>query len=185
MIDAKTHPLVNPESTHYQMVGGVESIEYMEAIFSTEELMAWAKLTAMSYRMRIGKKDDVVKEAHKIKTFEAYYEYLKAKMLSKENQLRKSKKPNPRKMTKVEYELYVDFVNEKAKGMCQCGCGRKADDIHHSMRGINKDDRSIIAICKTCHNLIHSCGYKEIEEASRLALLSKNIGKINFKDYVL
>lgn len=70
------HPLLNADSKHYEMVGGMEAIEIMESIFTVEELKAWAKLTAMKYRLRIGKKDDPTKEIKKIKTFEDYYEYL-------------------------------------------------------------------------------------------------------------
>ncbi len=106
-------------------------------------------------------------------------------MLTKKSQLHKNKKPNPRKMPKIEYELYVDFVNEKAKGMCQCGCGRKADDIHHTLRGIYKDDRSIVAISRHCHNIVHACNFKKIDEQSRLNLLLKKIGKQNWRDYTL
>jgi len=73
---SNVHPLLNPNSPHYKMIGGREAIEYMEEMFTRAELMAWAKLTAMKYRLRIGKKDDPSKEIAKIKTFEAYYEYL-------------------------------------------------------------------------------------------------------------
>lgn len=71
-----SHPLLNADSKHYEMVGGMEAIEIMESIFTVEELKAWAKLTAMKYRLRIGKKDDPTKEIKKIKTFEDYYQYL-------------------------------------------------------------------------------------------------------------
>jgi len=71
------HPLLNPESKHYSMVDDVEAIERMEQMYSVEDRMAWAKLTAMKYRLRIGNKDDVAKEAEKIATYEAYYRYLK------------------------------------------------------------------------------------------------------------
>jgi len=74
------HPLVNEDSPHYKMLGGVQSIHLMEEIFTTEELMAWAKITAFKYRMRIGKKDDPTMEVKKIKTFEEYYEYLENKL---------------------------------------------------------------------------------------------------------
>ena len=74
------HPLLNPESKHYTMIGGIEAISLMEMMFTTEELMTWAKLTSMKYRLRIGNKDDVVKEAKKIETYEAYYNYLKDKL---------------------------------------------------------------------------------------------------------
>lgn len=72
------HPLLNDESKHYEMIGGVEAIEEMEKMFTREELMAWAKLTAMKYRLRIGKKDAPEKEIKKIKTYEAYYKYLES-----------------------------------------------------------------------------------------------------------
>lgn len=74
-----SHPLLNDESKHYEMVGGVQAIELMEAMFTREELMAWAKLTAMKYRLRIGDKDHPEKEMKKIKTYEAYYKYLEQK----------------------------------------------------------------------------------------------------------
>ena len=72
------HPLLNPDSKHYQMVDGVEAIERMEQMYSVEDLMAWAKISAMKYRLRIGKKDETGKEVTKILGFEAYYKYLKA-----------------------------------------------------------------------------------------------------------
>ena len=51
------HPLLNPESKHYSMVDGVEAIIRMEEMFTTDELMSWAKISAMKYRLRIGAKD--------------------------------------------------------------------------------------------------------------------------------
>ena len=73
------HPLLNQDSKHYSMVDDVEAIERMEQMYSSSDLMAWAKLSAMKYRLRIGSKDDVTKEAKKIETYEAYYSYLKTK----------------------------------------------------------------------------------------------------------
>lgn len=71
-----SHPLLNPESTHYQMVDGVEAIERLEQMYTKEELATWAKITAMKYRLRIANKDDINKEAVKINGYEAYYTYL-------------------------------------------------------------------------------------------------------------
>ena len=71
-----THPLVNEESSHYAMVDGLQTIERFEQMYTKEELMAWAKISAMKYRMRIGRKDDPSKEVKKIKTYEDYYTYL-------------------------------------------------------------------------------------------------------------
>ena len=75
-VEEPTHPLLNEDSKHYEMIGGVQAIEYLESMFTKEELKAWAKVTAMKYRLRIGKKDDPSKEIKKIKTFEEYYLYL-------------------------------------------------------------------------------------------------------------
>ena len=74
------HPLLNPSSPHYSMVDGVEAIERMEQMYGTLELMHWAKITAMKYRLRIGNKDSIEGEAKKIATYEAYYEYLGSKL---------------------------------------------------------------------------------------------------------
>ena len=73
-----THPLLSPDSPHYSMIDGVEAVERLETMYPPEEMMIWAKITAMKYRLRIGNKDDVRKEAAKIKTFEEYYKYLEA-----------------------------------------------------------------------------------------------------------
>lgn len=74
----KEHPLLNPESKHYSMIDGVEAIERLEQMYTADELAIWANITAMKYRLRIGKKDDALKELKKIDTFEAYYTYLKS-----------------------------------------------------------------------------------------------------------
>ena len=75
--DVKQHPLINPDSRHYQMVDGTESILIMENMFTREELMAWAKITSYKYRFRLGKKDDNSKDIKKMQTYEVYYNYLK------------------------------------------------------------------------------------------------------------
>ena len=70
------HPLLNEKSRHYSMSDGREAIEILESLFTTDELAAWALITAYKYRLRIGKKDNVEKEVEKILTYEAYYSYL-------------------------------------------------------------------------------------------------------------
>jgi len=104
-------------------------------------------------------------------------------MQSKKEQLKKNKVPNPKKMPQIEKELYQDFIFEKSQGKCQCGCGSDGVEYHHTKRGIYKDDRSIILICRRCHTLIHNCEYKNIDETSRLTLLAKAKGKENWRDY--
>ena len=75
------HPLLNENSKHYQMFDGTEAIEILEAIMSTEELMAWCRGNIYKYRLRLGNKDTdtSVSDSNKIQTYEAYYKYLKAK----------------------------------------------------------------------------------------------------------
>lgn len=71
----QVHPLLNPDSPHYKILGD-ESIEQFEKMFTIDELKAWAKITYYKYMFRLGKKDDVEKELHKMKTYEDYYNYL-------------------------------------------------------------------------------------------------------------
>ena len=73
------HPLINPDSAHYQMFDGTETIESMEKLMSTEELMGFARGCAYKYRLRIGSKKqvDATSDLAKIATYEAYYRYLK------------------------------------------------------------------------------------------------------------
>ena len=78
----KNHPLINPESKHYKMFDGRESIELMERLMTTEELMAWCKGNVYKYRLRIGNKDESQKEVTKIRGYEAYYRYLNDKLTS-------------------------------------------------------------------------------------------------------
>jgi len=76
MSTSDDHPLLNEDSKHYSMVDGVEAITRLEQMYTVEELLAWSKITAMKYRLRVGNKDDPSKEVKKIKTFEAYHRYL-------------------------------------------------------------------------------------------------------------
>lgn len=81
-----TSPLVNPESKHYEMIGGKQSVEYMEQMFTREEMMAWAKVTAMKYALRAGRKnitgtldESILSDIHKKISYEDYYKYLEEK----------------------------------------------------------------------------------------------------------
>ncbi len=87
MNEVDVHPLINKDSRHYQMVDGVESIKLMEDMFTTEELMAWSKITSYKYRFRISSKehngsieDGIKSDAKKILSYEAYYRYLESKL---------------------------------------------------------------------------------------------------------
>ena len=75
----ETHPLLNASSTHYNMFDGLEAIEVLEAVMTTDELKAWCRGNIYKYRLRLGNKDDVSGEVKKIRTYEAYYKYLENK----------------------------------------------------------------------------------------------------------
>jgi len=76
--------------------------------------------------------------------------------MTKSEQLKKHKEPNPKKMDKATYRRYVDKIREYSDGMCQGdGCENEAKDIHHGAFGRDKDDRTITAICMYCHYTIH------------------------------
>lgn len=70
------HPLKNPESKHYQLWDEMESIEVLESIMTQNELIGWCKGNILKYRLRIGHKDDPLKEIQKIMTYENYLKYL-------------------------------------------------------------------------------------------------------------
>ena len=81
------NPLINPESPHYQLVDGVQSIDVMEKIFTVKECMIWAKMNAMKYALRVGRKnihgdldDAILSDVYKRISYEKYYMYLKEKL---------------------------------------------------------------------------------------------------------
>ena len=79
--DKLPHPLKNPDSTHYEMFDGLESIDILEKIMTTTELKAWARGSIYKYLFRMGKKktDTSVSDMKKIQTYENYYRYLENK----------------------------------------------------------------------------------------------------------
>jgi len=77
--EEESHPLTNPNSPHYNMIDGVEAIKRMEQMYSPDELITWATITAMKYRLRVGNKEqvDALSDIEKIKSYEAYIKYLR------------------------------------------------------------------------------------------------------------
>ena len=103
---------------------------------------------------------------------------------TKEAQLTKTKRPNPKKMTGIEKRLYIDFLREKSKGICQIpNCNNPAQDWEHPLRGINRDDRFTIMICRECHIIADNPSPKQIDKSSIIKLAGKKIAKQNWKDY--
>jgi len=106
-------------------------------------------------------------------------------MYSKAQQTKKNKRVNPKRMTGTEKKLYIDFLREKSGGLCQIpNCNNRADDWEHPDRGINRDDRYTILICRSCHMKADQPSPKQIDESSRIKLAGKKIGRENWKDYI-
>ena len=90
-LEGLQHPLLNPESSHYK-VTGEESITLMEKMYSKEDLMTWAKITAMKYALRAGRKNlhgdldaAILSDIHKKLSYERYYEYLETGIKGEHN----------------------------------------------------------------------------------------------------
>jgi hypothetical protein len=101
--------------------------------------------------------------------------------MTKAQQTKKNRTPNPRKMTAIELQLFKDFIFDRADGMCQCGCGNVGEDFHHSESGYKKDDKSLVLICREEHTIIHHG--TDTDRAERLKVLTKGIGRDNWRAY--
>ncbi len=103
-------------------------------------------------------------------------------MISKKDQTHKVKRVSAKKMSKVELQLYRDFIFELADGLCQNpNCNNPIDTYHHSLRGAYKTDTSLTGICHMDHNIIHFSTDTQKREA--LTVLFKKIGVENWKEY--
>ena len=56
------------EATHYQ-VGRIQPIEVMQDVMTPEQLKGFLRGNIMKYALRLGHKDDELKEAEKIKAY--------------------------------------------------------------------------------------------------------------------
>lgn len=96
-------------------------------------------------------------------------------MYSKQSQLNKTKKDNPKKMSKLEYQKKCDWLFNKYP-KCQICHTKKATQAHHSRYGKgDRDDRSIISICPYCHHEIH--------HGKGVALSRENIEQIGYENH--
>jgi len=101
--------------------------------------------------------------------------------MTKQEQTRKVRRVNTKKMSLVELNLYKDYINEIADGKCQCGCNREISTYHHSCRGSNKDDKSLGGINYICHDTLHFS--TDSHEREALTILFKGIGRENWRLY--
>ena len=82
-----THPLKNKASKHYELWNDLEVIELIEKVLTTEELIGACKFNILKYRLRIGNKDDEIKELQKVKDYENYLKFLEGKQCGKINNM--------------------------------------------------------------------------------------------------
>lgn len=60
----------NPNSKHYELWNDFESIDAIENILTFDEYVGFLKGNILKYQLRLGKKDDVLKEKQKIKDYQ-------------------------------------------------------------------------------------------------------------------
>ena len=73
------HPLKNSESPHYAIYDGLEGIDVIENVLTTEELIGACKFNILKYQLRLGKKgslETVQSDLKKIATYQAYLRHL-------------------------------------------------------------------------------------------------------------
>ena len=79
-------------------------------------------------------------------------------MFSKASQLKKAPKQNDKKLDQKEKKEFIAKIDEISKGKCQLCKAKKTDEYHHSAfgrMGADKDDRTLVAVCRECHYEIH------------------------------
>ena len=104
--------------------------------------------------------------------------------MNKKDQLKKNRQPNPKRMSNIEKKLYIDFLREESGGICQIpDCNNPAQDWEHPKRGINRDDRETILICRKCHQIADQPSPTQINESREIKSIGKKLAKQNWRNY--
>jgi hypothetical protein len=103
-------------------------------------------------------------------------------MLSKKSQTYKAPKTKDKKLSKSEYRNFCDSIIYWSDGICQWCEKSQGKDMHHSSygcMGANKDDKTLVLLCRECHELAHSGANREalqiLGKANWLAFKGKQI----------
>lgn len=101
--------------------------------------------------------------------------------MTKDDQLKKNKKPNEKRVSKAELKSRVEFLLNKE--VCQvCEESYDLDRPHHTLQGTyKKDDRSMINICCTCHRILHTKGFATLKKTKEETI---KIGRLNNEEYL-
>ncbi len=100
--------------------------------------------------------------------------------MTKQEQTKKNRQKDEKKLSQEKYFLFCGHILEKANYICQLCNSHAIDDMHHSKFGCfgaNKDDRSLVGICRSCHSAIHDKGNKKKRERA------VKIGEENWKGF--
>ena len=65
-----TDQIKNPQ--HYKIFPDMEARDIIRAVLTPAEYKGWIKGSALKYRLRAGKKDDVQKDINKAEEFESW-----------------------------------------------------------------------------------------------------------------
>jgi len=79
-------------------------------------------------------------------------------MLSKSEQLKKTKRVNLKRLSKIENKLFHDTIQDVTHGVCQLCEEREGVDFHHcryGSYGVDKDDMCQVLTCRKCHDMCH------------------------------
>lgn len=99
---------------------------------------------------------------------------------TKEDQLKKNKRVNPKKMTRIENKLFHDDILDNSKGVCQVCEDKEGVDFHHPKYGkfgADKDDTCQVLVCRECHDLCHR------EKHGAMNRIAEHVGNFNYKVY--
>ena len=66
-----THPLINPDSIHYEQ-NGKQSIQYIEEKLTVDEMIGACSFNIMKYGLRLNTKGQIASDLKKIATYQAY-----------------------------------------------------------------------------------------------------------------
>lgn len=72
----KLHPLINPDSSHYDDPNGLTAIEMLEEVLTVQEMIGYCKGNIFKYEYRKHKKGQTASDIQKIKTYVKYLDVL-------------------------------------------------------------------------------------------------------------
>jgi len=101
-------------------------------------------------------------------------------MLSKSEQLKKTKRVKLNRLSKIENKLFHDTILDITLGVCQLCEEREGDDYHHcrwGCYGASKDDTCQALVCRKCHEICHSSKHGLYNQRA------EKIGDANWKEH--